>query len=291
MDAFAHAAWRRGYDVRFPGFARTLATPYRSLASTDFDAALRGLLPEGTIRSGTRALVLDDTEIDPRRRRADRRARGDRLPRARPSPHLTGGLAGVLGRHVRTKPPHELERPVIMDATVEQYQRLPLRLCACRSAANELFVEDTYYARRARCSTATLLAERLDAYCTQARAGRAKCCGEETGVLPVVTGGDFDGVAGEHGAPGVAPRRGARRLLASADHLLAAPGGRRRPGDRGIQPTHWPGAHAPLLEDRARRALARDAVLPAARQDAVRRRGARPALAHLRALLRPATSG
>src|SRR5688572_17514492 len=40
LDGFRIERWEDGYEVRFPGFARRLATPYRSLASLDFSAGL-----------------------------------------------------------------------------------------------------------------------------------------------------------------------------------------------------------------------------------------------------------
>ena len=42
--------WSDGYDVAFPGHRRTLGTPYRSLASSDFAAALVRELAPGAIR-------------------------------------------------------------------------------------------------------------------------------------------------------------------------------------------------------------------------------------------------
>ena len=38
MKHFAVTKWDDGYDVRFPGLKRHVATPYRSLASSDFAA-------------------------------------------------------------------------------------------------------------------------------------------------------------------------------------------------------------------------------------------------------------
>ncbi|WEK47981.1 MAG: lycopene beta-cyclase CrtY [Candidatus Andeanibacterium colombiense] len=206
LGAFPHTAWDEGYDVRFPGLTRTLPTPYCSLGSADFDAGLRALLPEGTIYTATRALVLDDNEItlEGGERLAakaviDCRGQG-------PSPHLTGGWQVFYGRHMRTAEPHGLTRPVIMDATVEQYAAyrfvyvLPL-------GPDEIFVEDTYYTDSPELDR-DALAGRVSAYC--ARHGWAgETLGEETGVLPVVDGGSFGGFTGEHRAPGVA-RAGAR---------------------------------------------------------------------------------
>jgi len=206
MAGFPHIEWNDGYDVRFPGLERTLATPYRSLSSADFDAALRALLPEGAIRSGTRALVLDDAEITlegggriAAKAVIDCRGQG-------PSPHLTGGWQVFYGRHLRTAQPHGVTRPVIMDATVEQYNAyrfvyvLPL-------GPEEIFVEDTYYADGPELDREALSA-RVDAYCER-NGWAGETLGEETGVLPVVDGGNFGGFAGEHHAPGIA-RAGAR---------------------------------------------------------------------------------
>ena len=120
-----------------------------------------------------------------------------------------------MGRHIRTSAPHRLERPIIMDADVEQLSSsgkggayrfvyvLPL-------GADELFVEDTYYDdspvldRRA-------LSSRIDAYCN-ARGWQGEILGGETGVLPVITGGKPGAYQNAHRTPGVA-MAGARGLM------------------------------------------------------------------------------
>jgi lycopene beta-cyclase len=193
--------WADGYDVRFPGLARTLGTPYRSLASTDFDAALRRELPAGTIRLRAPIAELDAGGVT--------LIRGERIA-ARTvidcrgvdgAPHLTGGWQVFMGRHLRIDAPHGLSRPVIMDATVAQpgsyrfVYVLPL-------GAHELFVEDTYYAdspvldRRA-------LSQRIDAFCDR-QGWLGEPLGHETGVLPVITGGDFAAFQAAHRIEGVA---------------------------------------------------------------------------------------
>src|ERR1700712_1172769 len=50
LEGFRRSEWDSGYDVCFPGHSRRLTTPYRSLASADFDAGLRRELPPETIR-------------------------------------------------------------------------------------------------------------------------------------------------------------------------------------------------------------------------------------------------
>lgn len=188
LGQFPLARWDLGYDVRFAGFARTLGTPYRSLASPDFAAELARLLPAGTIRSGAEVRALDRGGVT--------LASGERVAARTvidcrgfaPSPHLTGGWQVFMGRHLRTAAPHGVERPVIMDATVEQLggyrfvYLLPI-------SPHEIFVEDTYY-QDAPLLDGPALAARLDAYCRE-QGWDGEPLGTETGVLPVVTGGDF----------------------------------------------------------------------------------------------------
>lgn len=195
------ARWDEGYDVRFPRHARTLRTPYRSIASSDFDAALRGALPAEAIRTGAQAAALDAggvTLADGERieSRAVIDCRGQAASR-----HLFGGWQIFYGRHLRTNRPHVVERPVIMDAALAQH-------CAYRFVyvlpigPDEIFVEDTYYADSPLLDRAALSA-RVDAYCTD-HGWAGKTLGEETGVLPVITGGDFAAFRAEHAQPGVA---------------------------------------------------------------------------------------
>ena len=200
LAEFPSAAWE-GYDVRFPGYERTLETGYNSLSSVDFDKRLRELLPEGSILAGrtvaslcAHGIVLADGE--PVEARAVIDARG--ITRA---DDLEGGWQVFMGRHIRTARPHGIDRPIIMDATVEQHDAyrfvytLPL-------GPNELFVEDTYYADSPLLDRAVLSA-RIDAYCAD-HGWTGEEIGSETGVLPVITGGDFDRFRASQAIPGVA---------------------------------------------------------------------------------------
>lgn len=199
--------WDDGYDVRFPAHGRTLSTPYRSLASADFDAALRTALPASSLRTGTAVRAVDAGGVT--------LADGTRLA-ARcvidcrghiPSPHLTGGWQVFMGRHIRTARPHGVARPIIMDARVEQVAPdgpdgayrfvyvLPL-------GEHDLFVEDTYYADRPALDEA-LLTRRIDDYCAL-HGWIGEQVGSETGVLPVITGGDFAAFRAAQHVAGVA---------------------------------------------------------------------------------------
>ena len=189
LAPFEKTVWTGGNDVRFPAHSRRLAAEYRSLDSRDFDAALRRELPQSAIYAGCPASDITTGGVV--------LASGERLSAqavidcrdAVPSPHLTGGWQVFLGQHLRTATPHGIVRPVIMDATVAQpgayrfVYLLPL-------GPDEIFVEDTYYADSPALD-AGLLRSRIANYAA-AKGWQTELLHEETGVLPVITGGDFN---------------------------------------------------------------------------------------------------
>lgn len=201
VAAVRKVAWEDGYDVAFPGHARTLATPYRSMTSGDLAATVAATLPAGAMVPGARVVELApdcatmaDGSCVTARAVIDCRGLAG-------SPHLVGGWQVFMGRSLRLAAPHGLDRPVIMDAKVAQecgyrfVYLLPL-------GPRELFVEDTYYQDTPQLDR-PVLAARLDAY-VAARGWRGTITEEETGVLPVITGGDFAAFQAAHGTPGVA---------------------------------------------------------------------------------------
>jgi len=209
LDCFVQTRWTGGHRVRFPGFERQLSTGYRSLSSHDFDAALRRILPQSVVRTGAHVAALDASGVT--------LASGERIAARAvidcrdfaPSTHLTGGWQVFAGHHIRTRHPHGLAAPIIMDADVAQHgayrfvYSLPL-------APDEVFVEDTYYAD-APVLNRSLLAERIIAYCA-ALGWEGDDIASEAGVLPVVTGGDATAHRAVFATPGVA-LAGARGLF------------------------------------------------------------------------------
>lgn len=200
LASFRKTEWPGGYDVAFPAHSRTLGSAYRSLASPDFDAALRRELPQEAIRTRSRVvalaangITLDNGEHISARTVVDCRD-------FQPSPHLRGGWQVFMGRHLRTGTPHGLARPIVMDARVAQHDAyrfvytLPL-------GAEELFVEDTYYADSPVLDR-NALSGRIDRYCA-AMGWHGDILGGETGVLPVITGGDFAAYRRDLHEPGV----------------------------------------------------------------------------------------
>ena len=206
---FPHKRWSGGHGVRFPGFERRLAADYFSLASRDFDAALRRLLPQQAVRIGCAAMALDAAGVTlASGERIEARAVIDCRDFAS-SPHLAGGWQLFVGQHVRTDAPHGLAAPLIMDAHVAQHDAyrfvysLPL-------TEDEVFVEDTYYADSPILDRA-VLTERIVAY-RAAHGWEGDVIGTEAGVLPVITGGDGAAHRAMFAVPGVA-LAGARGLF------------------------------------------------------------------------------
>ena len=189
LDEFPQASWDGGYDVSFPKYTRTLRNSYRSIVSNDFDAVLRRKLPQSAIRTGNRIeelsashLTLSNSEVIEAGTVIDTRDFA-------PSEHLSGGWQVFLGQRINTQKPHGQTRPIIMDANVTQHgayrfvYSLPL-------SDDEIFVEDTYYADTPQLDR-DQLAQRTADY-AEARGWSGDVIHEETGVLPVVTDGDFD---------------------------------------------------------------------------------------------------
>jgi lycopene beta-cyclase len=182
-------AWP-GYDVRFPQFSRRIGTSYYSITSERFDFHLRATLPADTFVRRLRVLecgevsatLSDGSRID---------AKGVIDARGiRNLGHLTGGWQKFFGRYLKLSAPHGLDRPIIMDGTVQQLDGFRF-VYSLPFGPDEIFVEDTYYSDSATLDPAVLSA-RIDAYVNAQGWQVDRVMGEEQGVLPVVSGGDFD---------------------------------------------------------------------------------------------------
>lgn len=207
IGAVRQTGWDKGYDVRFPQYARTLKTGYRSMSSVDFHAALSRLLPESALCLGRAATGVDARGVDlDDGKRINARTVID-CRSFSPSRHLRGGWQVFLGRHMRLPDAHGLERPAIMDADLDQRAPhgngsayrfvyvLPL-------SAHDIFVEDTYYADDPLIDRSAISA-RIDAYARKRGWADSTIIGHESGILPVLTGGSFSAYQDEVRIPGV----------------------------------------------------------------------------------------
>ncbi|TCM19811.1 lycopene beta-cyclase [Novosphingobium sp. PhB165] len=209
VEPLVAARWP-GYDIHFPAFSRRLSTPYASVTSDRLDSAVRAALPAEAVLTGAdvhhatpvSVTLADGTEIA-----ADAviDARG-----ARALPHMAGGWQKFAGQMLRLSAPHGLDRPVVMDARVEQVDGYRF-VYALPFSPTEVFVEDTYYADSPVLDLPVLHARIAD-YARQRGWQVAAVDYQETGVLPVIAAGDFEAFWAATGEPEMA-RAGTRAAL------------------------------------------------------------------------------
>jgi lycopene beta-cyclase len=188
VDPLVAHRWPQGHEVRFPGHARRLATPYNSVETVHFAVALADRLGE-RLRTGMavaglgpeRVTMVDGTDIQAGAV-IDARGPGDLSA-------LRCGWQKFVGHALRCDAPHGIDRPVIMDATMPQidgYRFVYLLPWDERT----VFVEDTYYSDSPVLDEPAIDA-RIAGYAAE-KGWRAEVVHRERGVLPVVYGGDFD---------------------------------------------------------------------------------------------------
>ena len=189
-------AWP-AYDIAFPAHARTIAQPYYTIESERLDAVARRILPAATIMAGRKvlacsatAVVLEDGDRVEAAGVIDARGLSD-------VSMLDVGWQKFIGREYDVPHGHGVERPMVMDATVTQYDGYRFVYCLPFSPTR-VFVEDTYYADTPQVNVGAI-ARRLDVYAEQ-RGWKTPGSGwernaplrEERGALPVVIKGDFE---------------------------------------------------------------------------------------------------
>ena len=187
IDPLICHPWQ-GYDVRFPAHRRTLDAGYNSIASERLDAVIRATLPADRI---VQAEVVDlgpdyVSLADGRLLRAelviDARGPGDLS-------HLSCGWQKFLGQALHVPAGHGLTRPIVMDATVDQIDGYRFVYCLPFDAET-VFVEDTYYSDTPDLDVSALR-QRIAAYAQRQGWDVAATQREETGILPVIVGGNF----------------------------------------------------------------------------------------------------
>ncbi len=179
----------QGYYVAFPEHSRKLKAGYNSLRSVDLDKLVRERLRPDQYRLGTKIVAVRDNELV---LLGGEKIRADAAIDARGAANLSMldlGWQKFVGREYRFAKPHGVDRPVIMDATVDQSEGYRFVYCLPFSETRML-VEDTYYSESPELDAAKIGA-RLDAYVAQRRWVGGEIEREESGVLPVAMGGDF----------------------------------------------------------------------------------------------------
>jgi len=197
------------YDVHFPKYSRKLNNGYNSIESKNLDRELRKRFPADALKTGQkvtrtepgRVHLADGTEIVARAV-LDVRGGGDISA-------LETGWQKFCGQMLRLKTPHGLERPIIMDATVDQIDGYRFVYCLPFSDT-DIFVEDTYYADTAALDSAASHS-RIAEYISSRGWTIETILSEEKGQLPVIYGGNFEAFWKDN--QGVEARAGARAAL------------------------------------------------------------------------------
>jgi lycopene beta-cyclase len=180
------------HEVRFPRRSRTLHFGYNSIHSDKLDEIVRARLRPEQYRLRARIVDVAPNEV---LLENGETVRAEGLIDARGAANLQSldlGWQKFVGRTFNFKAPHGSQRPVIMDAQVDQGDGYRF-VYTLPFSANELLVEDTYYSETSEIDL-PLLRERIGSYMMGKNWQAAQLTGEETGVLPVTLGGDIDGL-------------------------------------------------------------------------------------------------
>ena len=189
VDLVAHRHWA-DHEIRFPARQRVLPIGYNSIRSESLDRAMRDSFDPAHVRLRARIAALTPTSVQ---LEGGESLRGDAVIDARGPRDMPGfdlGWQKFVGRYLRFPRPHGIERPMIMDARIEQFDgyrflyRLPV-------SDTELLIEDTYYSARRELDIAALEA-RIEADAAALGAGAPEIIEQEDGVLPVVMSGDIE---------------------------------------------------------------------------------------------------
>ncbi len=187
------------YDIMFPAHARAIKASYYSIESERLDALVRSLMPEGALMLGrkvlgasAKAVVFADGDRVEAKGVIDARGSGD-------LGKLDLGWQKFVGREFALTEPHDLDRPIVMDATVEQIDGYRF-VYSLPFSATRLFIEDTYYSDTPDLrrpvpggSNADPIADRITDYAKAKGWQTGEIIREESGALPVALGGDFEG--------------------------------------------------------------------------------------------------
>ncbi|GGJ89371.1 lycopene beta-cyclase CrtY [Pseudomonas matsuisoli] len=188
LDPLVKHRWP-AYCVRFPERTRRLDTGYASILAEDFAQHLQDILGD-TLLCNTTVVEVAPTRVtlaDGRVLEAAAVIDG-RGPRS--SDHVALGYQAFLGQVIRTRTPHGLTVPIVMDASVAQGEGYRF-VYVLPFAPDVLLIEDTHYVDSAHLDDATLRVH-IEAYARQQGWEIAEVLREEQGVLPITLAGDID---------------------------------------------------------------------------------------------------
>jgi lycopene beta-cyclase len=178
-----------GFYVAFPERSRKLKAPMACIRSEALDRAVRESLRPDQYRLGARAVAVRDNELV---LLGGERIKAGGAIDARGAANLSMlelGWHKSFGREYVLAGPHRVDRPVLVDATVEQGGSFRFVRCFPFSETR-LLVEDVEFSESAEVDAAAAAA-RLEAYLATRKWEPLSVEREEERVLPVAISGDF----------------------------------------------------------------------------------------------------
>jgi lycopene beta-cyclase len=200
-------SWPR-HELRFPKRRRVMDGGYNSVSSDRLheivarELADRAVLGAGVVEVRSNGITLADGETIEAGAVVD--GRGD--PGAR---HLELGYQNFVGLFVRLESSHGLAGPILMDATVRQIDGYRF-VYTLPFSDRDLLIEDTYYADDPTLDRDRIL-DRIRRYALDQGWTIAEEIGTESGILPIVLGGDLDALLDD--GPADVARSGMRGAL------------------------------------------------------------------------------
>ncbi len=175
-----------GYDVKFPKYERNLDITYCSGNSDSLRRAVQPLIESGRLK------VQVNTPVKTLSAKSVTLPSGDILKAkcvcdARgfiPNENVVLGYQKFVGHTIKTKTPHGVTQPIIMDATVEQLGGYRFVYCLPFSET-EMLVEDTYYTDGAQLSENEINVRIVDYIEKNLGLSDYKVTRREKGVLPI----------------------------------------------------------------------------------------------------------
>jgi len=173
------------YDVKFPKRERTLDIPYCTGNSETLRQCVQPHIDSGRLKVRLNTRVIDMTAkyviLHNEQKLTAKCVLDARGHKANENKIL--GYQKFVGRTIKTKQPHGLKHPIIMDATVKQLGGYRFVYCL-PFTEHEILVEDTYYTDGDGLSE-NEVAARVDDYIKAKGWGDHKLLRQEKGVLPI----------------------------------------------------------------------------------------------------------
>ena len=194
MEPFLEARWS-SYEVRFPAYRRVLPLGYRSASADRLRAVMAPLAAK--VRTGAEIVTVGPRSVT---LASGESLAGDAVIDGRgyrPSPHMRVAYQKFLGREIRTRAPHGLAHPVVMDGTVRQRDGYRF-VYLLPFGPSRILIEDTYYSDRTELDAAAAR-DLIGRYAADQGWTVDAVLREETGVLPLSLGGDIEAFWAEAG--------------------------------------------------------------------------------------------